>query len=446
MSRSVKNSKKIIFKGKIDKLVYGGFGITDCNGLKVFVPYAALSDELELVLTEEKKHYGVAKINKIITPSPLRIEPQCPYFTKCGGCDWQHITYEGQLTIKKDIVKEILMRHGQINWHGTFSIIPSIPFRYRNKSQFPLSEAPPKIGYYARKTHDVVDIEICLLHLPVFDQILKKIKKSIFKSQEPIYNEKEHSGNLRHVILRGGINTNEILIIFVTRTHKLSPRIYKELPDEFSNIVGINQNINPDRTNRILGSQTKILYGQEFYYEKILNWTFRISATSFFQINTYQLANLINILRSYLTDATNILDLYCGVGVLSIAISDKAKRIWGIEINSEAIADARTNAQLNNVNNIEFIAQDVKNVISDFKDIDTVIIDPPRKGCEKTVLEKIVQLRPTTIIYISCNPTTFTRDLVFLSKYHYQLSNCTLVDMFPQTYHIELIAQIVRNV
>ncbi|MEO0072185.1 MAG: 23S rRNA (uracil(1939)-C(5))-methyltransferase RlmD [candidate division WOR-3 bacterium] len=436
------------FTAKIDKLVYGGYGITNFNELKIFVPYAAPQDELKLTLVEEKKHYGIAKIEKIVKPSPVRKEPSCRYFTKCGGCDWQHLSYEGQLTAKKDIVKEIFLRLGQFNWPNSISIIPSTPFNYRNKSQFPIAELPLRIGYFARQTHNVVDIETCQLHIPIFDQILKKIRKSIFSSQETVYNEKEHTGNLRHIILRAGINTNEVLIIFVTRERKLSQKVYKGVAEEFPHIVGICQNINSDKTNRILGPETKILYGQEYYHEKILDWTFQVSATSFFQVNTSQIPNLIRILRNYLDNNTRyVLDLYCGVGVLSIAISDLAQKIWSIEINPTAIADAQKNRQLNNTNNIEFIAQDVKNVLSDFRNqnIDTVIVDPPRKGCDTEVLQKIVMLKPQTIIYVSCNPTTFVRDLVFLNKYNYQLNDCVLIDMFPQTYHIELIAKILHH-
>jgi 23S rRNA (uracil1939-C5)-methyltransferase len=445
MTRSSRTLKSnTTFVGRIEKIINRGYGITTYNGLKVFVPYSAPADLLEIKLIHKKKHYGVGEINKIITPSPDRIEARCLYFTKCGGCDFQHIKYEAQLKLKEEVVREVFHRLGKLPAEFPITITAGQPWGYRNKAQYPLAGPPVKIGFYERASHNVIDIEKCLLHPSIFDKIRLTVKKLIAKSQEAIYNELEHSGNLRHLILRYGMNTQELLVTFVTRTPHISPKIYRGLLEEFPDIYSITQNINPLKTNRILSEDTKVLYGPGYYHEKLQDKTFRISNTAFFQVNTAQAVNIIKKVQEYVKGSDQVIDLYCGVGVFAITISDLVAKVWGVEINSQAISDAQINARINNVNNVEFIAGDCQTIIGNFKNIDTVIVDPPRKGCTQEVIKQIIALGPQKIIYISCNPTTFIRDLNLLIQNGYQLENCELMDMFPQTYHIELIAKITR--
>ncbi len=433
------------FTTRIDKIVYGGYGLCNYNGIKVFVPYGVPLDYVQLKIKERKKTYYKATIHKLIEPSPFRTTPPCQYFTVCGGCDLQHIKYENQLRIKQEFFIESLQRISKLNLKDLPALSSSQPFHYRNKTQYPLSERPLRIGFYQKFSHNVINIDQCLLHPPLFDKIRESLRKQLNKIKESIYNEKKHKGNLRHIIIRQGMNTNQVLVIFVTRTHSINPLLYKFLPNLFPNIVSIIQNVNPERTNRILGKENIILYGKNYYQEKILDKTFNISASAFFQVNVDQAKKMVNIIKEYLVSAHRLLDLYCGVGFFAIMLSELAKKVIGIEINADAIHDAQKNAQLNNINNIEFIASSVENVIQDYKDIDTIILDPPRKGCSEKLLTNIIRMRPEKIIYISCNPATFARDLVIFQKYRYRLDKYHLIDMFPQTYHVESIAKIVAQ-
>ncbi len=436
-----KNSNNITIK--IDKIVYQGSGIGSFEGIKVFVPYTAPDDIIQAQIIQKKKNYWLAEIRKIIKPSPLRTLPACVYFTQCGGCDLQHLKYLSQLEIKKAFAVESLERLCHLKLSPSPEVEPSSPFHYRNKTQYPLASNPLRIGFYQQQTHNVIDINQCLLHPKIFDDVRQVIKNLINEVKEPIYNEISHTGNLRHLIIRLGMNTNEMLLTIVTRTDKVSEKLYESLSEKFSNLVGITQNINPTKTNRILGNKNKVLWGRDYYYERLLDKQFKVSVNAFFQVNTAQTENLVQKLREYVGRAEVVLDLYCGVGVLSIMISDLAKKIYGVEISESAIIDAYENLKLNNIGNIEFYSAPVEIIVSKFHNIDTVILDPPRKGCAESVLQDIIKLKPKKIIYISCNPTTFARDLTILMKHNYYLEKYELIDMFPQTFHIESIALIV---
>ncbi|MCX7785810.1 MAG: 23S rRNA (uracil(1939)-C(5))-methyltransferase RlmD, partial [candidate division WOR-3 bacterium] len=304
-----------IIKIKIDKIVYQGSGIGKFNGVKVFVPYSAPDDIVQVKVIEKKKNYWLAEIKKILEPSAIRTIPPCAYFTQCGGCDLQHIKYCFQLEIKKEFALESLDRICHLKLPPpSLNIIPSKPFHYRNKTQYPLAKNPLRIGFYKQLTHKVIDIEKCLLHPKIFDDVRQVIKERIIKVKEPIYDEIKHTGNLRHIIIRQGVNTQEILLTFVTRTNRLSEKLYKSLPKKFPQIVGIIQNINSAKTNRILGSKNQVLYGRDYYFEKILDKQFKVSGDAFFQVNTFQAENLIRKLREYIDTAERVLDLYCGVG------------------------------------------------------------------------------------------------------------------------------------
>lgn len=435
------------FECNIEKVVYGGIGICSFNNIKVFVPYTAPDDNLIVKVKNKKHNYWLADIKKIITPSPVRIEPQCQYYTVCGGCSLQHISYQSQLKIKTEYVLESLRRIGHINIEKYPNITPSVPFHYRNKTQFPLGRdgLKLKIGFYQQGTHRVVDIKKCLLHPPIFDDIRWIIKQNLKQTKASIYNESNHTGNLRHLIIRQGTKTNEILIVFVTRTNLLNQRIYDSLPKKFNNIIGIIQNINPERTNRILGKKNKILFGRDYNFECILDKKFKISVNSFFQINTFQTENIVKTLRKFIGSPKNLLDLYCGVGLFSISLADKCQRVIGIELEKQAINDAIENLKINNINNVEFICGPVEKVIQNFSDVDTVIIDPPRKGCSNDFLLYISKLKPKQIIYISCNPTTLARDLAVLAGNGYQIAELELFDMFPQTFHVESMVKLVSQ-
>lgn len=431
----------------IDKIVYGGDGIGEYNGIKVFVPYSAPQDRLLVSIINKKKDYYIGRIREIIEPSPLRQNPPCIYFTSCGGCNLQHLSYDAQLVVKKLITNETLQRVGKVFVPASNPSKASSEWHYRNKTQYPV--APPlKIGYFRSKTHQVIDIEECLLHPDSFDRIRSLLKNLIINSKETVYDEIKHHGNLRHIIIRQGFNTGEYLLILVTRTNRLKPFVYQELTRSFPEIVGIVQNINPSRTNRILGDKFYTLYEQDFYFEKVLNKKFKVSAESFFQVNTLQTEHIAKIIMKFLAPqgTEHVLDLFSGVGTFSIILAESVAQVSGIEISQQAVSDAKENLKLNSVKNVEFFCETVEQGVKRFKRIDSVILDPPRKGCSNELIQSIVDLKPKRIVYISCNPATLARDLSAFDQLGYEATEIDLVDLFPQTFHIEAVAKIMPKV
>lgn len=429
----------------INKIIYGGFGIGEYQGIKVFVPYTAPDDKLLVKITERHKNYYKGKVEKILEPSSLRTEPKCRYFAKCGGCDLQHLEYSSQLVVKKLLVNESLQKIGKIFIPVKNPEKSPKIWHYRNKSQYPLSGNPLRVGFFQRASHRVIDISSCLLHSESFDKIRQELKMRLISAKEKIYDEILHKGNLRHIIIRGDEKTGEILLIFVTRERIINRKVYQGLEQDFPIIAGIVQNYNPEKTDRILGSQFKTLRGRDFYYQNILDKKFRVSAGSFFQVNNEQTENLLKKILKFIEPSGDeeVLDLFCGVGAISLIVAGFVKRVIGVDSEISAIADAQENLRLNNIKNIEFIQDTSEKAIKKISKADIIILDPPRKGCEKELIPEIIRLSPKKILYISCNPTTLARDLSLFDQSGYETVEVQPIDMFPQTYHIETIALLV---
>lgn len=428
----------------IDKIVYGGDGIGSYNGIKVFVPYSAPQDRLLVSITNQKKDYYIGRIREIIEPSPLRRNPPCIYYYSCGGCNFQHLTYDAQLVMRKLITNDTLQRVGKVFIPASNPAQASSEWHYRNKTQYPL--APPmKIGFFRGKTHQVIDIEKCLIHPEPFDQIRNSFKFAIKGAEETVYNENYHQGNIRHIIIRQGFNTEEYLIIIVTKQSYLKTGIAQELSRYFPNIVGVVQNINPEKNNRILGDEFQCLYGRDHYFEKVFNKKFKVSAESFFQVNTAQTEIIAKLIKKFLAPqgTEHILDLFCGVGTFSIILAEFVTKVTGIEISPTAVADAKENLKLNAVKNVEFFCDTAEQGVKKFNRIDAVILDPPRKGCSNELIQSIAGLKPQRIVYISCNPATLARDLAIFDQLGFEATEIEPVDLFPQTHHIEAVANLV---
>lgn len=428
----------------VERLVTGGDGIASWNGLKVFVRYAAPKERVVVKILQKKKNYAVAVIDKIIEPSPLRIKPRCEFFGKCGGCSLQHINYTGQLVIKKLLVNDALQHIGKI--YVPVSNIKTLgpEWYYRNKTQYPVGDSKPvKIGFYERGTHNLIDIPVCYLHTPVFNELRNQIVNILTSFTEIPYDESNHQGNLRHIVFRQNYD-NRVLVIIVTRTRGLNPKLIEALAS-IPIIAGIVHNINPDKSNRILGDEMVLLSGQDFTIQKILHTSFRISAPSFFQVNQIQAEQLCRKVIELISPqgTETVLDLFCGVGMLSLVIAPTVKKVIGIEIEPAAIQDAQFNADANDIKNVEFINGDVDRLISRVEKADTVILDPPRKGCSPKTLKEILTLKPRLIIYVSCNTATLARDLAILEQAGYQCEWVEPLDMFPQTPHIETVVKLV---
>ncbi len=453
-------------KIEIEKLVLGGDGLAHIGRLVVFVPYSCPGDELLVEIIKLKSNYATGKIVEIIKPSKERQIPQCPYFFQpgktdfCGGCNWQHLDYSIQLKYKQELMQEALQQLGGVNFKKV-EIKSSIPssciWRYRNKMQLPVRKQEGKIitGFYTPGTHEIVDFSDCLLHSSLMNKIVQYFKGIVTASAVSIYNETTGEGLLRHLVLRQSFVKDEIELNLVITKKKMTSInvIIKKMLDRFPSISGIFININPVKSNVILGNQTIKIYGKDYLMEKLGKKKYFISPTSFFQVNKSQIENLYKLVAEEVRDEQATLwDIYCGCGTIGLWCAPLVKKVYGIEESKSAIRDAENNARMNNITNADFFQGKAEEVLSRFfknkhqKPIKNsiVVLDPPRAGCSRAVLEKINKLYPWKIVYISCNPATLARDIKFLKGKGYFLKEIQLIDMFPQTAHIECLTVLGR--
>ena len=431
----------------VDKLVQGGDGLAQMDGLKVFVRYAAPQELVRARIVTRKRDYAVAEIDEVLEPSPLRVPPKCPYYGECGGCQLQHISDEGQLVVKKLLVNETLQRIGKLFVPVRNVTSQPKPWRYRNKTQYPVGAANGlSIGFFRRDSHDLLDIKECLLHPVEFDTLRAIALDAMIANGESGYIESSHTGNIKHVVLRQSSPGGAVIALIVTRTPALDRQFVETLAGH-PGVAGVVQNINPTPTNRILSGRSLIVSGRGAIAQTVLGRSFRVSAASFFQVNTAQAEELCNKVIKHVAPQGNesVVDLYSGVGMLSLAVAPHVGRVTGIEIGPEAVDDAIFNAHAQGVRNAEFICDDVDRAISGIEDADVVILDPPRKGCSPETLRRVVGLKPRRIVYVSCNPATLARDLAALDQLGYTTHEVEPVDMFPQTFHVEMVARLSRS-
>ncbi|MBR1419902.1 MAG: 23S rRNA (uracil(1939)-C(5))-methyltransferase RlmD [Selenomonadaceae bacterium] len=449
-------------KIKIDRLGTNGEGIARIENFTIFIPLA-LPDEIVLAkIVEVKKNYAIAELKKLIHAGSTRETPICPYYPACGGCNLWHMKHSAQMKFKRDQIVDAVERIGKIT---DVKILPTLEMMnpdlkmhtslfYRNKFQFPVGIHGKKIlaGCFARGTHDIVNIERCLIQRSENDQLLQAMRDAVEKFQIPIYNEDRHTGILRHLMGRVGFD-GALMAVFVTSKDSLphSKEICKFLRDRVPNLKSIQQNIQPQRNNVILGRQTKILWGSESITDRIGEFEFQISARSFFQVNTTQAEVLYRKVLEFaeLNGSEIVLDSYCGTGTISIFLAKHARKVFGIEIVSSAIQDAWKNARSNRIRNVEFLIGDanflVPKLLHDEIYPDVIIVDPPRAGCESKVLETLAKMNPRKIIYVSCNPATLARDLEILKELGFITKKIQPVDMFPMTSHVESVSLILRK-
>ena len=429
----------------IDKLVQGGDGLATHDGMKVFVPFSAPQERVRARIVTRKRDYAVAEIDQILEPSPLRVSAPCPHYGMCGGCQLQHINYQGQLVVKKLYVNETLQRIGQVFVPVRNVTTEAGPWHYRNKTQYPVGSTGNgmTIGFFKRGTHDLLDVPECLLHPEEFDRLREAIRAILVASGEAGYDEAKHDGNVRHLVLRQGTRDGGLLAVVVTRTPQFDLRA-AELIAEQPGVTGVMHSVVPARTNRIMGSQTTVLAGSGHLNQSVLGKTFQVSAPSFFQVNVEQAEELCRKILKHVAPKGDelVLDLYSGVGMISLLVAPFVQQVTAIEADATAVEDARANAQAQAVRNVQFVCGDVNREICRVASIDVVILDPPRKGCPAETLRQIVGLRPKRIVYVSCNPATLARDLASLEQSGYTTHEIEPVDMFPQTFHVEVIARL----
>lgn len=451
---SMKIGQKI--KLSIESLAYGGEGVGRYEGFTVFVPDTAPGDQVEVKVTELKKNYGRAKVMYLISPGPERIQPSCKHFYQCGGCQWQHLPYEVQLREKTKIVRDNITRLAKLDAGLVRDILGAIhPFAYRNKVQFPVGKGEKGliIGFYAPGTHNIVPAEQCFIQHTIGDQVAFQAKEILEKAGIEPYDEATGQGLLRHIMVRVGAKTEEIMLILVTNGEKLpqESKIIKEMREKTGEkLVSICQNINTRTTNVILGPQTKILWGKETITDYIGDLAFDISPLSFYQVNPEQTEVLYRKALEYakLSSQETVIDAYCGIGTISLFLAQKAGKVYGIEVVKEAIQDAKHNAKINGITNVEFLVGESEKLMPKLLEQgvrpEVIVVDPPRKGCEKGVLEAMAQMEPERLVYVSCNPSSLARDLAYLVDLGFSVREIQPVDMFPQTAHVETVVLITR--
>ncbi|MFZ4640836.1 MAG: 23S rRNA (uracil(1939)-C(5))-methyltransferase RlmD [Nodosilinea sp.] len=441
----------------ITDLASSGDGLGRYQERVVFVPDTVPGDRVRVRVVQARPTFGRGQVKQLLSPSPERVRPACMVADKCGGCQWQSVGYGAQLVAKQQQVVDALTRIGKFDHPPVDPIAgASAPLGYRNKATYPLersSQGQVKAGYFRRGSHKLVNLNQCPVQDERLNPLLAAIKQDIQERGWSIYNESRHQGRLRHLGLRVGRRTGQHLIVLVSTDPKLKDiELQAQMwMERYPSLVGVCLNLNTAKTNAIFGSETLVIDGLPYLEEIFANLRFRIHATSFFQINTEQAEGLLTTLLSELalTGEETIIDAYCGVGALTLSLAQRAKRVVGLEVQPEAVEQALANAGLNGIDNVEFRAGEVGTLLplvagSLSQKVDVVVLDPPRKGCDRPVLEALIALKPPRIVYMSCDPATLARDLqVLRDEGGYNLTRVQPADFFPQTPHVECVAFLV---
>ena len=461
----------------IEDIGNDGEGIGKYEGYTLFVKGAVVGDVAKVKVLKAKKSYGYAKVEELLSPSPDRVTPRCPVAGKCGGCQVQHLSYERQLAYKADKVRNCLLRIGGIPEEQLTNAMEPIigmeePFYYRNKAQYPVGvnkEGKPVMGFYAGHSHNIIDCTDCAIQEPVNAVILPVIKAFMEEKNILAYNEESGKGLLRHVLTRVGFQTKEVMVCLIINGRKfpgaeeLALRV-KAAVEAFGHAIGSDEsvytlksfclNVNTVKSNVILGQEILPVYGDMYITDYIGNIKYQISPLSFYQVNPKQTVKLYEKALEYaeLSGQEIVWDLYCGIGTISLFLAQKAKQVYGVEIVPQAIDDAKVNSKINNLNNAEFFVGAAEDVMpAKYKEskgtmkADVICVDPPRKGCEESLLDTVVAMEPKRIVYVSCDPATLARDVKYLGDKGYLLKKVCPVDQFAHTGHVETVALLVKE-
>lgn len=434
----------------IEKLSNLGTGIARVDGQVVFVENACPEDELKIKITKVNKNFSNAEVIEIINPSPHRITPFCPMHKICGSCQLQFIDYEFQLLLKKQMVEDAMKTIGHIDTPVNNPIPSPQTKALRHKIQCPVSQTKvsKKIlaGYYKPQSHEIVNIKYCPIQPEICDKVIDFIRNKAPEFNISGYNEPKHTGDLRHIVIRHSADNGELLVTLVINDTKLSDKLSsfaKLIFEEFNDIKGVCINLNSKRTNVILGEKTICVCGRDFIYEKILDKTFKIGASTFFQINPKSAENIFKYVKDKISEHKNaaVLDAYAGIATFGIAVSDISRKVVSVEENKESIEKAKEVLELNNIKNVELHSADTTKYLQTIKKkFDITILDPPRKGCTREALDETLNHTKEKIIYVSCNPATLARDLKYLIEKGCTVESIQPFDMFCHTFHIENVA------
>ena len=455
-------NKNDIVTVEITDIGVSGEGIGHVDGYTLFIKDAVIGDVIEAKVMKAKKNYGYARLMKVITPSEYRVEPKCAFARRCGGCQIQEMSYDRQLVFKDQKIRGNLERIGGFTKDQIDTVMQPVvgmehPFGYRNKAQFPFGtdkEGNPITGFYAGRTHDIIANTDCALGVEQNKEILEIILQYMRENKIKSYDEKTGKGLIRHALIRYGFKTKEIMVCLVINGKKLpkAERLIEKLI-QIEGMTSITISPNTRRDNVIMGDSYEILWGQGYITDYIGNVKYQISPLSFYQVNPVQTEKLYGLALEYadLKGDETVWDLYCGIGTISLFLAQKAKQVYGVEIVPQAIDDAKENAKINAIDNAEFFVGKAEEVLPEYyaeyerehngetAHADVIVVDPPRKGCDETLLETIVKMQPEKVVYVSCDSATLARDLKYLCANGYEIKMCRGVDQFPQSVHVETV-------
>ena len=461
-------NKNDIVTVEITDIGVSGEGIGHVDGYTLFIKDAVIGDVVEAKVMKAKKNYGYARLMKVITPSEYRVEPKCAFARRCGGCQIQEMSYDRQLVFKDQKIRGNLERIGGFTKEQIEAVMQPVvgmehPFSYRNKAQFPFGtdkEGNPITGFYAGRTHDIIANTDCALGVDQNREILEIILQYMRENKIKSYDEKTGKGLIRHALIRYGFKTKEIMVCLVVNGKKLpkAERLIEKLI-QIEGMTSITISPNTRRDNVIMGDSYEILWGQGYITDYIGNVKYQISPLSFYQVNPVQTEKLYGLALEYadLKGDETVWDLYCGIGTISLFLAQKAKQVYGVEIVPQAIDDAKENAKINAIDNAEFFVGKAEEVLPEYyaeyerehngetAHADVIVVDPPRKGCDETLLETIVKMQPEKVVYVSCDSATLARDLKYLCANGYEITVCRGVDQFPQTVHVETVVLLSRK-
>ena len=433
--------KNDIWEGVCEGYTYDGAGVVHFGDLVFFVPGMIEGEEAELGITAMKKNYGYARIAKMKQPSAHRVVPGCSVYRQCGGCQLLHMDYEEQKRFKEDKVRGVFHQNAGMDITPLPILTSPHLTAYRNKVQVPVQteNGRVKMGFYRGRTNDIAEFDSCLVQTARSNEIVQFLRRKL--------GGLKCAGVFRHVLIKHAHRTGQIMVCFIVREYPFRnhERLVEELTAQFPEIRSVGCIVNRREDNVILDGKEIQLYGPSYIEEELLDCRFRISARSFYQINPYTTEILYSKAMEYagLTGKETVIDLYCGTGTIGILCARRAKKVYGIEIVDDAVKDARVNAQLNGITNIEFFTADAKLGAKRLADnkirADVVIVDPPRKGCSRETLDAIVKIAPKRLVYVSCDPATLARDCAYLKEKNYEVGDIQPVDMFPNTNHVETV-------
>ncbi|MGX7172527.1 23S rRNA (uracil(1939)-C(5))-methyltransferase RlmD [Enterococcus ratti] len=441
---------------EIIDLSYEGMGVAKIEGYPLFIENALPGERVEVLVLKAGNKFGYGKVESWLTKSPARQPLKDNRLLRTGIAPLAHLKYEDQLAFKQKQVENVMSKIAHIS---EVEILPTIgmdvPVGYRNKAQIPVRRMNGRLatGFYKKNSHDLVEIEDYYIQEPAIDQAIARVREILQRFQVRGYNEVKNEGQIRHIIIRRGHYSHEMMVVLVTRKEKFfkGREIAQVIHEEIPEVVSVMQNINEEKTNVILGDKEKILYGRSYIEDQLLGKTYRISAKSFYQVNTQQTEKLYQTAMAFaqLEKKDVVIDAYSGIGTIGLSLADRVKKVYGMELIPEAIEDAQFNALINKVTNVHYEVGKAETVMKKWQEKgikpSVIIVDPPRKGLDHKFIESAIEMSPEKIVYISCNPATFARDARAFVELGYEVSKVQPVDLFPQTHHVETVALLQRH-